>query len=70
MNEKFGFLYSTRFWAMVVAAVSLYLKTKGIFGDAEMMLIATITGGFTIVKTLDRGTEVLSNRSLPVDDKK
>lgn len=55
--EKFEFLTSTRFWAIVLGAVSLYLKQKGIFGDAEMLLIATITAGFTIVRTVDRATE-------------
>lgn len=51
---NFDFLNSPRFWAMVIAAVSVYLKTKGWIGEAEMMLIATITSGFTIVRTIDR----------------
>lgn len=68
-NMNLEFLKSTRFWAMVVGAVSIYLKSKGIFGEAEMMLVATITAGFTIIRTADRATEVLSNRSLPVEEK-
>lgn len=52
--NKLDFLSSTRFWALVLGAVAIYLKQKGIFGDPEMQLIATITAGFTIVKTIDR----------------
>lgn len=62
------FLTSTRFWAVVIGAVSLYLKAKGIFGDAEMILVGTITAAFVTIRTVDRATEVLSHRSLPVDD--
>jgi hypothetical protein len=57
MQEKFSFLYATRFWALVIGAISIYLKTKGIIGDSEMVLIATITGGFITVKTIDKITE-------------
>lgn len=53
----FSFLYATRFWAMVIAAASIYAQQKGWIGDAEMMLIATITAGFTIVRTADRASE-------------
>jgi hypothetical protein len=53
-NSKFLFLTSSRFWALVIGAVSIYLKMKGFIGEPEMMLIATITSGFTIIKTLDR----------------
>lgn len=56
MNDKFAFLTSSRFWAMVIGAVSMYLKAKGIIGEPEMLLIATITGGFIVVKTVDRNT--------------
>jgi len=39
---------------MVLAAMSIYLQQKGLIGQEEMQLIATIAGGFTIVKTVDR----------------
>ena len=54
MNDAFKFLFATRFWALVIGAVSLYLKSKGWIGEAEMILIATITGGFITVQTVDR----------------
>lgn len=53
-ESKFTFLTSTRFWAIVIAALSVYAQTKGWIGDPEMLLIATITSGFTVVRTVDR----------------
>jgi hypothetical protein len=53
-NSKFDFIFSTRFWAMIIGALSIYLKAKGLIGEPEMMLIATITAGFVAVKTLDK----------------
>ena len=53
----FSFLYATRFWALVIGAASIYAKQRGWIGEPEMILIATITGGFTIVRTVDRATE-------------
>lgn len=54
MQNTFTFLQSSRFWAIVVAALSIYLKTKGWIGDAEMVLISSVMGGFTLVRTVDR----------------
>lgn len=54
MNNKFDFLKSTRFWALVVGAVTIYAQTKGWIGEAEMMLIDTIMGGHILVRTIDR----------------
>lgn len=56
MKENFAFLKSNRFWSLVIGAVSMYLQAKGIIGDAEMILIATITSGFIVIKTVDRNT--------------
>lgn len=53
-NSKWAFLKSTRFWAITIAAVSIYLQAKGWIGDAEMTLISTVMGGFTVVRTVDR----------------
>ena len=55
--KSFAFLQATRFWALVIGAVSIYAQQKRWIGEAEMLLIATITGGFTIVRTVDRATE-------------
>lgn len=61
MKEKFEFIYSTRFWSLVIGAVSIYLKTKGYIGEPEMLLIATITGGFIGIKTIDRVSEKIGS---------
>lgn len=55
--NTFSFLYATRFWSMVIAAAAIYAKGKGWIGEPEMILIATITAGFTVVRTIDRATE-------------
>jgi len=57
MKEKFAFLTSTRFWAIVLGAVAVYFRENGTIGESEMMLINTILGGFIIVKTVDRASE-------------
>jgi hypothetical protein len=50
----FAFLQSERFWAIVIAAVTLYLQQKGYIGEAELALIGTLTAGFVTVGTVDR----------------
>ena len=55
--SKLDFLTSSRFWAMVIGAVSIYLKAKGWIGEPEMLLIAIITAGFTVIRTADRISE-------------
>lgn len=55
--NTFAFLRATRFWALVIGALAVYAKLKGWIGEAEMALIATITGGFVAVRTVDRATE-------------
>lgn len=52
-----SFLKASRFWALTIGAVSIYLKAKGWIGEPEMYLIATITGGFVAVRTVDRASE-------------
>lgn len=57
MNDTFGFLRAPRFWVMVIGAVALYLQAKGFIGEAEMVLIGTLTAGFVTVKTIDRAVD-------------
>lgn len=70
LPNSLRFLVAPRFWALCIGAVSLYLKAKNIFGDAEMILVATITAGFITVGTIDRvsdkvleGTKIESGMS-------
>jgi len=52
MNLEFS--KSNRFWALTVGAVVFYLKSKGLIGNEETILIETILGGFIGIKTIDR----------------
>lgn len=54
MNNKFDFFTSTRFWALVIGAISIYCKAKGWLGPEEMNLIATLSVGFIGIKTVDK----------------
>lgn len=51
------FLKSNRFWALVIGAIVFYLKTKGLIGEAEMVLVETILAGHITLKTVDRASE-------------
>lgn len=53
----YSFLTSTRFWVMILGALSIYCEAKGWIGEPERNLIATISTVFITVKTLDRGAE-------------
>lgn len=55
--EKLAFLSSTRFWALVIGALSVYLQTIGVIGEPEMQLIATLSAGFIGIRTIDRAAE-------------
>ncbi len=57
MSNKFLFLTSTRFWAMVIGAVTVYLKSSGYIGEAEAILVQTLVIGFIGVRTVDRFAE-------------
>lgn len=64
--EKFKFIYAPRFWALVIGAVSIYAQTKGWIGEAEMTLIATLTGGFITVGTVDRiSDKIVESKKTP-----
>lgn len=52
--ENLDFLKSNRFWMLVIGAVTLYLQSKGIIGEAELTLIGTIVAGFIGIRTIDR----------------
>lgn len=56
------FLKSNRFWALVIGAFVIYLKTKGYIGEAEMILIETILGGHIAIRTIDRSVDNLGSR--------
>lgn len=53
----YAFIKATRFWVMILGALSIYLESKGFIGEAERNLIATVSAIFITVSTLDRGAE-------------
>jgi hypothetical protein len=61
--NKFDFIFSTRFWALVIGAVMFYLKAKGWVGESEMILVNTILAGFITIKTIDKNTGEASIKS-------
>jgi hypothetical protein len=61
VKSEFAFLKSERFWAMVIGAVAAYLESKGCIGEAEHMLILTVSAGFITVRTVDRFGERMSH---------
>ena len=69
---KFEFLNSTRFWALVLGSAATILLQDN-FANTEWYrllggFLQLLAGGFIAIKTLDRGTEVLSGRALPVKE--
>lgn len=62
MLKKFEFLTSTRFWAMAIGTIVVYLKAKGFIGEEEMILVVTITGGFVSIRTIDRTSEIIGGK--------
>jgi len=57
-----SFLKATRFWVMLIGSLSIYAQAKGWIGEAEMQLIATVSGLFIAVRTVDRLGEKLKNK--------
>ena len=72
----FSFLTSNRFIVLIVGSLATVLLDPE-FPNQEWYIslgkfLQIIAAGFIAVRTIDRATEVLSNRSLPVaeDEKK
>ena len=63
MKEKFAFLTSTRFYAVIIGAIAIYLSQEGIISEALSQLIITVAGGFTLIKSVDRFSEQIGNKT-------
>ena len=57
--EKFLFLKSTRFWALVLIAIVGVLKAEAILADDFSNALITILTGFTVIRTVDRFSETI-----------
>lgn len=53
-KSQWSFITSPRFWALVIGAVALALWQDGIISQGWVTCVATITGGFITVRTVDR----------------
>lgn len=58
----YSFIKASRFWIMILGALSVYLEAKGLIGEPERNLIATISTVFVAVKTLDKGASKLGGK--------
>lgn len=58
MNDKFAFLLSTRFWAIVLGSASTVLVSPEFANDEWYVslgkFLSYVAGGFTVVRTIDR----------------
>lgn len=58
MNDKFSFLLSTRFWAIVLGSISTIIVQPEFATDEWYVSVGKILGlvsaGFTAVRTIDR----------------
>lgn len=53
MNH-FKFLLSTRFWAVVIIALSFQLSDMGLISDRLFEFLSMIAGGHIGIRTIDR----------------
>ena len=60
-DNQWSFLTSPRSWALVLGAVALALWQDGIISQGWVTCIATITGGFITVRTVDRFGEQIGS---------
>lgn len=58
MNDKFSFILSTRFWAIVLGSISTIIVQPEFATDEWYVSVGKILGlvsaGFTAVRTIDR----------------
>jgi hypothetical protein len=59
MITDFTFLTSRRFWALVGIAVVGILKAEAILPVEVADAIIVILGGFTVIRTIDKSSELI-----------
>jgi len=60
--KLFPFLGSTRFWAVVLIALSILLSSYGLIPDELKNFVLTIAGGHIGIRSWDRGMESLGGQ--------
>ena len=67
-TDKFDFLLSPRFWQLFLIGLTAGLNVPlpdNLWIKGLSVAVGIWLGGSVIVKTIDRGTEVLSSKKLP-----
>jgi hypothetical protein len=59
MKTKFAFIFSTRFWALVIGGLSIAAQS-GFTKDAWLKGLIFIISGFTVVRTIDKTAETIN----------
>ena len=54
---SFDFIYSNRFWSVVIGAIVMFLDQEGYISHNLMLLIDTILAGHVAIRTVDRFAE-------------
>ena len=71
---KFDFIYSTRFWSMVITSASIILIDPALATQPWYVSLGKFLGllgtGFVTIKTLDRSVELATVGKTPVQDTK
>lgn len=63
-DNKFAFIYSTRFWAYVVGAIAMSIGPDGVLTGPELhTALMSLVAVFAGTKTIDRAIDKLSNSS-------
>jgi hypothetical protein len=57
MSEKFAFLQSNRFWAMVAFVAVLVAQDHGVLSIETASYLTTLLAGFIGIRTIDRFAE-------------
>lgn len=55
--DKFAFLYSTRFWALVALVAVMVASDNGWLTVSTAEYVITLLGGFIGIRTVDRFAE-------------
>ena len=68
-NDKFAFLFSTRFWAYIIGFVTVAMGPDGVVTSPEVYNgLLGLVAAFAGTKTIDRAVDKLSEQKTPLID--
>ena len=62
IDPWWAFAQAPRFWVMLAGIISIYLEKKGLIGQDEMTMIASISALFIAIKTFDRSVDKMTSK--------